>query len=102
MILEKLKGSIPLNFFLNIDCKAKHFNFAKAHTEKIIFYEVTSRHVMKFSAQLGSSLKHLFKMNNYSFSVRTVCNVGISMVKLLKEKPIFYHKIIAQSFGENP
>ena len=50
------------------------------HIERIIFYEVTPRNVIKFSQQLGPSLKNIFKSNNSTFTIKTICNIGISMV----------------------
>ena len=48
-------------------------------------FEVTSsKNLIKFSQNLGPSIKTLFKQNNHSFAVKTICNIGIYLVYIYR------------------
>ena len=59
LLLEKLKG---------------------LRVEKIISFDLTNKNIIKFTHEIGPSLKDIFLTLNNNFSVKSICNIGLFMV----------------------
>ena len=58
---------------------------------KIICYGSNAKYNILIQELLGNSLESIFNENGKKFSLKTVCNIGIQMIKRIKHVHLKYH-----------